>query len=60
MNLTLPNDPAMLLSFLNLRMRDYNETLDDVCALYGADREAIEEKLRGIDYEYDETLRQFV
>ncbi len=60
MNLTLPNDPAMLLSFLNLRMRDYNETLDDVCVLYGADREVIEEKLREIDYEYDEALRQFV
>ena len=60
MNSNLPKDPAMLLSVLNLRMRDYGETLDDACAYYGADRAQIEEALRAIDYEYDETKRQFV
>ena len=60
MNPNLPSDPAMLLSVLNLRMRDYNETLDDACAYFGADRAAVEETLKEIDYTYDETLRRFV
>ncbi|MBR1759034.1 MAG: DUF4250 domain-containing protein [Lachnospiraceae bacterium] len=56
----LPADPVMLLSLVNMRLRDYNEDLDELCADFGIAREELEEKLRDIDYEYDDKLRRFV
>ena len=56
----LPEDPVMLLSVINMRLRDYNETLDELCEHFGVEKEALEAKLKEIDYEYDEDLRRFV
>ncbi len=56
----LPNDPVMLLSFINLKLRDYYDSLDALCDDLDADRKAIEDKLSSIDYHYDKEKNQFV
>ena len=32
----IPNDPAILLSFVNTKLRDFYSNLDDMCRRYGA------------------------
>lgn len=56
----LPKDAAMLLSFVNTKLRDYYANLDEFCKEEGVERGYIVEKLRIIDYEYDEGLNKFV
>lgn len=56
----IPNDPAMLLSFINLKLRDFYSSLDDLCEDLSASKEEIISKLSSIDYEYDEESNQFV
>lgn len=55
----LPKDPVMLLSFVNLKLRDYYPNLEELCADLAVDRKEIEEKLAGIDYRYDADRNQF-
>lgn len=56
----LPKDPVMLLSFVNLKLRDYYPNLEELCADLAVDRKEIEEKLAGIDYQYDAGRNQFI
>lgn len=56
----MPKDPIMLLSYVNLKLRDFYENLDQLCEDLGADRNDIVEKLAGIDYHYNEEKNQFV
>lgn len=55
----LPNDPVMLLSTINLKLRDFYSSLDSLCKDLDVDKKEIEEKLASIDYHYDEKLNQF-
>lgn len=56
----IPKDPAMLLSFINLKLRDYYFSLEDLCEDLDVAQEEITEKLAGIDYHYDREKNQFV
>ncbi len=56
----IPKDPAMLLSFLNLKLRDFYDSLDALCDDLDLDRQEIEERLGAIDYHYDERKNRFV
>ena len=56
----IPKDPVMLLSFVNLKLRDFYSDLDRLCEDLDADRGEIIEKLAGISYHYDEEKNQFV
>lgn len=56
----IPKDPVMLLSFINLKLRDFYDSLDSLCEDLGADAKEIMEKLATIDYHYDEEKNQFV
>ena len=56
----LPNDPAMLLSFVNLKLRDFYKSLDEMCDDMDVDREAVERRLSEIGYEYDRSQNRFV
>ena len=47
----IPNDPAILLSFVNTKLRDYYPSLDVMCDDMELDRKQIEDKLRIIGYE---------
>ena len=55
----LPNDPVMLLSTINLKLRDFYSSLDSLCKDLDVDKKEIEEKLASIDYHYDENFNQF-
>lgn len=56
----IPNDPVMLLSFVNLKLRDYYQSVESMCEELDIDREALTEKLAGIDYHYDRDKNQFI
>lgn len=56
----LPNDPMILLSYVNTQLRDNYASLDDLCAGLGVTREAITEKLAAVDYTYDAARNAFV
>lgn len=56
----VPQDPVMLLSFLNLKLRDFYGSLDALCEDLDLNREEILEKMKQIDYTYDEGRNQFV
>ena len=56
----IPKDPVMLLSYVNLKLRDFYSNLELLCDELDADRHEIVEKLAGIDYHYDEEKNQFV
>mgnify|MGYP003295063939 CR=1 FL=1 len=55
----LPNDPVMLLSVVNMKLRDMYSSLDALCDDMDVSRVEIEEKLKKINYEYDEQSNQF-
>lgn len=56
----IPNDPVMLLSYVNLKLRDYYDSLDKLCEELSVGREDIIMKLASIDYHYNEERNQFV
>lgn len=56
----IPKDPAMLLSFVNLKLRDYYGSLGALCDDLDADEAEITERLASIGYHYDEEKNQFV
>ena len=56
----VPQDPVMLLSFLNLKLRDFYGSLDALCEELDLNREEILEKMKQIDYAYDEENNRFV
>lgn len=56
----IPNDPVMLLSFVNLKLRDFYSDLDELCEDLDVSKTELEEKLAGIDYHYDRERNQFV
>lgn len=56
----LPNDPVMLLSAVNMQLRDCYSDIDDLCAAAGRDKNEIETKLASIGYKYDAEANQFV
>lgn len=55
----IPNDPVMLLSYMNLKLRDFYPSLEAFCEDTGEDMEKIVDKLSQIDYHYDVEKNQF-
>lgn len=58
--MSVPSDPMMLLSFMNMKLRDFYGSLDDLCTDLNIDKDSIVSKLSDIDYEYDKDLNKFV
>lgn len=56
----IPKDPVMLLSFVNLKLRDYYKSLDELCEDLDIDQSELVGKLEAIDYKYDAQRNQFV
>lgn len=59
----IPQDPVMLLSFVNMKLRDNYSNLEamaDDLDLSSEDIKAIVTKLEGIGYTYDEAQNKFV
>lgn len=57
---TLPNDPVILLSAVNMKLRDFYPTLDALCEDLGENKDELIKKLASIDYEYDAPTNQFI
>lgn len=55
----LPQDPYILLSYINTKLRDDYDSLDRLCADLDVDREALEDKLRQAGFEYSEKNNKF-
>ncbi|MBQ6554088.1 MAG: DUF4250 domain-containing protein [Firmicutes bacterium] len=49
----------MLLSYINMQLRDNYGSLDEFCAASGEDKSFIISELEGIDYRYNEILNAF-
>ncbi len=56
----IPKDTVMLLSFVNMKLRDFYGSLETLCEELDVDRQELTEKLASIDYHYDEEKNQFV
>lgn len=55
----LPNDPIILLSVVNTKLRDCYSSLDALCDDLDESREEIESKLKAVGFEYDEASNSF-
>lgn len=49
----------MLLSVINMKLRDFYPTLDDLCEDLSIDRAELERKLSDVGYEYNSQQNQF-
>ena len=56
----IPQDPVMLLSFINLKLRDFYGSLDVLCDDLDVSKTDIEEKLKSIGYSYNSARNQFI
>lgn len=59
-NIMIPKDPVMLLSFMNLKLRDFYSSLDAFCEDMNVDKQEIVDRLSTIDYHYNSEKNQFV
>lgn len=48
----LPKDPAMLMSFLNMKLRDNYRSLDELCDDLGIDRQELLDRMKKLGMEY--------
>lgn len=56
----MPKDPAILLSYVNTKLRDEFPSLSELCAALDTDEAALREALAALNYEYDAGRNQFV
>ena len=56
----LPKDPMILLSYINTRLRDDYDSLDELCAALDLDRAALEATLGAVGYVYRSEQNRFV
>ncbi len=56
----IPNDPVILLSYINTKLRDFYSSLDLLCEDLDLSKDEFVRKLSMIHYEYDPTLNQFL
>lgn len=58
--MSLPQDPVMLLSVVNTKLRDFYPNLEELAAAENTTAEEIIQKLKGINYIYDVERNQFI
>ena len=56
----LPKDPVILLSFVNTKLRDEFESLEELCAALDVDAQNLCETLAALDYHYDPAGNRFI
>ena len=55
----LPQDPMMLFSVINMKLRDYYRSLDELCEDMNIDKQELIEKLAAFGFEYSEENNKF-
>ena len=58
--MSLPKDPIMLLSVVNMKLRDFYSSLDALCDDLGKSRDELIKTLGDSGFEYDEENNRFV
>ena len=58
--MTLPNDPIMLMSYLNTQLRDNYPSLEELCKSMCLDEAEIRAKLETVGFVYQPERNQFV
>lgn len=56
----LPQDPIILLSYVNTKLRDQYDSLDALCDDLDADKAELVRKLEAVNYAYSEERNQFI
>ena len=56
----LPNDPNMLLSVLNMKLRDFYPNLEALCEDLDEDAEDILSRMEMAGYHYDPASNRFI
>lgn len=56
----LPQDPIILLSYINTRLRDEYSSLDVLCEDLNIDRDMLVNKLHAVNYSYDTAQNRFI
>ena len=55
----IPNDPMILLSYLNTALRDRYDSLAALCEDLELDEDALKEKLAAVGFAYDAERNRF-
>lgn len=55
----LPKDPMMLMSFINMKLRDFYPSLDALCEDMDIDKGQLLEKLASVGFEYSAENNRF-
>ena len=58
--MSIPTDPAILLSYINTQLRDNYPSLEELSKSLYVDENEIRTKLSSIGYEYSAELNRFV
>nr|WP_307990534.1 DUF4250 domain-containing protein [uncultured Niameybacter sp.] len=53
-------DPYMMLSIVNMKLRDECNSLEELCKSYDIDMEELLGRMDAIGYSYKESINQFV
>ncbi len=56
----LPKDPLMLLSYVNMKLRDNYGSLDRLCEELDVNEQEITDSLASVGYHYNKERNQFV
>ena len=56
----VPNDPVILLSFLNTKLRDHYSSLSALCDDLEQDEAVLTQKIAAIGYTYDSARNQSI
>lgn len=56
----LPNNPYVLLSIINMKLRDFYSSIDDLCDDLDENKEEIDNILNSIGYYYSKEKNQFI
>lgn len=54
-----PKDPIILLSWTNMKLRDFYSSLDELCDDLEIDRKELEDKLKNAGFTYNMELNKF-
>lgn len=57
--MAIPEDPFMLYSFINMKLRDYYPSLDILCEEMEIDKASLVEKLQQVGFEYSSENNKF-
>lgn len=55
----IPQDPMMLYSFINMKLRDQYPSLDTLCDDMNINKEELIQKMAAVGFEYSEANNKF-